>query len=54
MPEWKRKKDPIIARYIHRPISFLKFFCGDEFDTKSSVIHIANYRIFFGFILFVD
>ena len=23
MPEWKRKKDPIIARYIHRPISFV-------------------------------
>lgn len=23
MPEWKRKKDPIIARLIHRPISFL-------------------------------
>ena len=23
MPEWKRKKDPFIARYVHRPISFL-------------------------------
>lgn len=23
MPEWKRKKDPLIARFIHRPISFL-------------------------------
>lgn len=22
MPEWKRKKDSIVARYIHRPISF--------------------------------
>lgn len=22
MPEWKRKKDPIIARLVHRPISF--------------------------------
>lgn len=22
MPEWKKKKDPIIARIIHRPISF--------------------------------
>ena len=22
MPEWKKKKDPIIARFIHRPISF--------------------------------
>ena len=22
MPEWKRKKDPLIARFIHRPISF--------------------------------
>lgn len=23
MPEWKRKKDPIAARYIHRPVSFV-------------------------------
>ena len=23
MPEWKRKKDPIVARFIHRPISFV-------------------------------
>lgn len=23
MPEWKRKKDSIVARYIHRPISFV-------------------------------
>lgn len=23
MPDWKRKKDPIIARYIHRPLSFV-------------------------------
>lgn len=23
MPEWKRKKDPVIARFIHRPISFV-------------------------------
>ena len=23
MPEWKRKKDPFIAKIIHRPISFL-------------------------------
>nr|WP_300323990.1 CDP-alcohol phosphatidyltransferase family protein [uncultured Anaerostipes sp.] len=23
MPEWKRKKDPLIARIIHRPISFV-------------------------------
>lgn len=23
MPEWKRKKDPVIARFIHRPISFI-------------------------------
>lgn len=23
MPEWKRKKDSIVARYIHRPISFI-------------------------------
>lgn len=23
MPEWKKKKDPVIARLIHRPISFV-------------------------------
>lgn len=23
MPKWKKKKDPIIARFIHRPISFV-------------------------------
>lgn len=23
MPDWKRKKDPLIARFIHRPISFI-------------------------------
>lgn len=23
MPEWKRKKDPLVARVFHRPISFL-------------------------------
>ncbi len=23
MPEWKRKKDPVAARYIHRPVSFV-------------------------------
>ena len=23
MPGWKRKKDSIVARYIHRPISFI-------------------------------
>ena len=29
MPEWKRKKDPLVARVFHRPISFLfsSFFC---------------------------
>ena len=23
MPEWKRKKDPIIAQVVHRPVSFI-------------------------------
>lgn len=53
MPEWKRKKDPIIARLIHRPLSFVFSSIFAELDlTPNQVSFISLIIAFFSVILF--
>lgn len=55
MPEWKRKKDPLIARIIHRPISFVFSSVFVEIGfTPNQVSFISLIIAFIAVILFAS
>lgn len=55
MPEWKRKKDPLIARYIHRPISFVFSSIFEEMNlTPNRVSFISLIIAFISCVLFAS
>ena len=55
MPEWKKKKDPIVARFIHRPISFVFSCIFVEMGlTPNQVSFISLIIAFFSVLLFAS
>lgn len=55
MPEWKRKKDPLVARFIHRPLSFVFSSIFVELDlTPNQVSFISLLIAFVSCTLFVS
>ena len=44
MPDWKKKKDPLIAQVFYRPISFyLSSFCANRGISANSVSYFSMY-----------
>lgn len=42
MPEWKRKKDPVIARWLYRPISFwISSICANNGISANTVSYLT-------------
>lgn len=54
MPEWKRKKDPILTRFFYRPVSFyVSSVCANHNVSANTVSFMSTFAAIFTCICFI-